>query len=141
MGQIAFLGDVDEYAFDAEEDTLEILREEGAEEVGGVIHCFSGTAELAEGALALGFYISFSGVLTFKKADEIRAVARAMPRDRAMVETDCPYLAPVPKRGQRNEPAFVVHTAAKLGELWDQPALAVRQQTAQNAARLFGIPL
>jgi len=82
----------------------------------GVIHCFSSGPQLAEKALALGFYLSFSGIVTFKKAEELRAVARNVPLDRMLVETDAPYLAPMPHRGKRNEPAFVVHTAALLAE-------------------------
>ncbi len=124
---------------DAEADTLEILRTEGADQVGGVIHCFSGTAELARGALDLGFYISFSGILTFKKSDEIRQVAASMPRDRALVETDCPYLAPVPYRGKRNEPSYVVKTAVCLAELWGTSLGEVQDQTGTNACRLFRV--
>lgn len=124
---------------DAEEDTLAILAEENARDVGGIIHCFSGTAELAKGALDLGFYISFSGILTFKKSEEIRDVARWMPRDRTLVETDCPYLAPVPHRGKRNEPAYVLHTAAQLAELWNLSLEEVQQTTGENATRVFGL--
>jgi TatD DNase family protein len=124
---------------DAEEDTLAILAEENAKDVGGIIHCFSGTEHLARGALDLGFYISFSGILTFKKSEEIREVARWMPRDRALVETDCPYLAPVPYRGKRNEPAYVLHTAEKLAELWALPLDEVKRVTGENAVRLFGL--
>jgi TatD DNase family protein len=124
---------------DAEDDTLRILDEEGARDVGGIIHCFSGTAELARGALDLGFHISFSGILTFKKSEAIRDVARWMPKDRALVETDCPYLAPVPHRGKRNEPAYVVHTATKLAEVWGVDLDEVRAVTGANAAQLFGV--
>ncbi|MEM1024127.1 MAG: TatD family hydrolase [Myxococcota bacterium] len=124
---------------DAEGDTLRILKEEGAQEVGGIIHCFSGTAALAKGALDLGFVISFSGILTFKKAEEIREVASWVPRDMALVETDCPYLAPVPFRGRRNEPAHVVHTAQKLADIWKAEVEEVMERTGENAARLFGV--
>jgi TatD DNase family protein len=124
---------------DAEADTLRIMKEEGAGDVGGIIHCFSGTAELARGALDLGFVISFSGILTFKKSREIREVASWVPRDMTLVETDCPYLAPVPHRGKRNEPAHVVHTAEKLAEIWQTDPQTVRAQTGDNAARLFRV--
>ena len=124
---------------DAEDDTLAILKDEGAEDVGGVIHCFTGTDKLAQGALELGFFISFSGVLTFKKAESLRAIAKDLPRDRVLVETDCPYLAPVPKRGKTNEPSYVVHTAGKLAELWEMDLEAVKAQTGENAVRLFGL--
>lgn len=124
---------------DAEEDTLKILEEEGARDVGGIIHCFSGTSYLARGALELGFYISFSGILTFRRSDEIRDVAAWMPRDRALVETDCPYLAPVPHRGKRNEPAHVIHTAQRLAEVWSVDLDEVKAVTGDNAARVFGL--
>jgi len=124
---------------DAEDDTLRILREEDAGDVGGIIHCFSGTEALARGALDLGFYISFSGILTFKRSEEIRRVATWMPRDRALVETDCPYLAPVPHRGKRNEPAYVVHTASRLAELWNTSLEEVKVVTGRNAERVFAL--
>lgn len=124
---------------DADDDTIAILREEHAEDVGGVIHCFTGTQRLADAALELGFYISFSGILTFKSAEAIREVARTVPKDRVLVETDCPYLAPVPKRGKRNEPSYVVHTAACLAELWGGDVEEVKEVTGANALRFFGI--
>ena len=124
---------------DAEDDTLEVLRTTSAETIGGVLHCFTGSQRLADEALALGFYISFSGVLTFKNAGALREVARSLPRDRVLVETDCPYLAPVPHRGKRNEPSFVLHTCERLAELWDMPPQDVRNLTGANALRLFGI--
>ena len=96
---------------EADADTLSILEEEGKGEVRGVFHCFSGTAELARRALDLGFALSFSGIVTFPKAEALRAIAASTPSGRLLVETDCPYLAPVPRRGRRNEPAWVVHTA------------------------------
>src|SRR5690606_32049219 len=100
---------------DADADTIRLLAEEGAEQGGeaplrGVIHCFSSGRELAEKATEFGFYISLSGILTFNRSDEIRAIVADLPLDRLLVETDAPYLAPVPKRGRRNEPAFVVHS-------------------------------
>ncbi len=125
---------------EAEDDTLRVLEEEHAEEVGGVMHCFGGSKKLAEGALALGFYVSFSGVLTFKNAEALREIARTVPRDRVMVETDCPFLAPIPMRGRRNEPAFVAHTAKKLAEVWGVEELEARRVTSENAARLFRLP-
>jgi len=123
---------------DADEETVELL-EEGAAAGGlaGVIHCFSSTAFLAERALALGFYISLSGIVTFRKAGALRDIAKTIPADRFLVETDSPYLAPVPHRGKRNEPAFVTHTAAFLAELRGlEPATLARETTA-NFCRLF----
>ncbi|HUE81991.1 MAG TPA: TatD family hydrolase [Pyrinomonadaceae bacterium] len=103
---------------EAEVETLEILREQwSAADLPGIMHCFSGSLSLAQGALALGFSISFSGIVTFKKADELRNVARNVPLERLLVETDCPYLAPVPHRGKRNEPAYVVEVAKCLADL------------------------
>ena len=124
---------------DAEDDTLAILKDEGADEMGGVIHCFTGTEKLATGALDLGFYISFSGVLTFRNAESLRSIAADLPRDKVLVETDCPYLAPVPKRGKTNEPSYVIHTAGKLAELWNQDLEEVKTTTGENAVRLFGL--
>lgn len=125
---------------EAEEDTIAIMREAGAEAIGGVIHCFTGTERLAEAALDMGFFISFSGVLTFRSADRLRAIARTLPRDRVLVETDCPYLAPVPMRGKQNEPSFIVHTAERLAELWGVSMEEVKRATGENAARLFRLP-
>lgn len=125
---------------EAEEDTLAILRDEGAAEVGGVIHCFSGGAALAEGALALGMYISFSGIVTFKKSVEIQEVAKTMPLDRILVETDAPYLAPTPMRGRRNEPAYVAHTLRGLAALRGVEAAELAAITSANARRLFRLP-
>lgn len=124
---------------DAEDDTIAILREEDAAGCGGVIHCFTGTQALADAAIDLGWSISFSGVLTFRNADPLRAIAKDLPRDRVLVETDCPYLTPVPHRGKRNEPAFVVHTAEVLAKLWEVPVEEVRRVTGENALRFFGI--
>lgn len=125
---------------DAEEDTVRILQETSASEVGGVIHCFTGTQALADAAVDLGFYVSFSGILTFKSAATIREVARGMPRDKVLIETDCPYLAPVPKRGKRNEPSYVVHTVKCLAELWATSEEEVKKVTGDNAIRFFGLP-
>lgn len=124
---------------DADADTAEILAEEQAKGAfTGLLHCFSSSRELAEKALELGFYISLSGILTFNKADDLRAVARALPLDRLLVETDAPYLAPVPHRGKRNEPAFVAATAARLAALRDIGTAAVETATTGNFLRLFG---
>ncbi len=125
----------------ADQDTVDLLRE-GAEAAGqgpltGVIHCFSSTRLLARGALDLGFYISLSGIVTFRNAVELRAIATEVPADRLLVETDSPYLAPVPKRGKRNEPAFVAHTAACVAELRGQAVAEVAAQTTANFFRLF----
>jgi TatD DNase family protein len=127
---------------DAGEDTLAILKEEGADSVGGVLHCFTGDLETARAAIDMNFYISFSGVLTFPKAQDLREVARRLPLNRVMIETDCPYLTPVPHRGRRNEPAYVSLTANALADLHPvaEPD-AVKKITAENTARLFHIPL
>jgi TatD DNase family protein len=122
---------------EAFDDAAAILREEGADLVGGVIHCFTGTARDAGRFLDLGFHISFSGILTFKGADATRAAARTVPDDRLLIETDGPYLAPIPHRGQRNEPAFVVKVAECLAALRDVPLDSVARLTSANAARLF----
>ncbi len=123
---------------DADDDTIKILNEEfekGA--FGAVMHCFTAGRGLADAAVELGFYISFSGIVTFKNADAVREIARAVPVDRLLVETDAPYLAPVPKRGKRNEPAYLAHTAAYLGELRGMTADALAEQTTTNFFRLF----
>jgi TatD DNase family protein len=123
----------------ADQETAAILAEECRKgPLGGVIHCFSSGPQLAENALDLGFYLSFSGIVTFKKANALREVARAAPLDRILVETDAPYLAPVPHRGKRNEPAFVVHTAALLAELRGLSPAELAARTTENFFRLFG---
>jgi TatD DNase family protein len=123
---------------DADRDIMGILREmSGKGELAGVIHCFAASRELAECALELGFYISFSGIVTFKKADALRDIAREVPLDRLLVETDAPYLAPVPYRGKRNEPAFVVHTAEAVAAALGLPPEAVAEATTENFFRLF----
>ncbi len=122
----------------ADEDTAEILREEMARSpFTGVLHCFSAGAELAHAAVDLGLYISFSGIVTFPKAEELRHVAAELPQDRLLVETDSPYLAPVPKRGKPNEPAHVVHTAARLAEIRHMPEVELHRLTTANFFRLF----
>jgi TatD DNase family protein len=124
---------------DADAETGAILTEEaGKGPLTGVIHCFTSGPQLAEKALDLGFYLSFSGILTFKKADELRAIARSAPLDRILVETDAPYLAPVPMRGKRNEPSFVVHTASLLAELRGLTSAELAEGTTANFFRLFG---
>ncbi len=123
---------------DADADTVAILREEvEAGAVTGVIHCFSAGPELAEAALELGFYIGVSGIMTFKKAEELRETLRRVPLERLLVETDAPYLAPVPQRGKQNEPAFVVHTAAALAELKAVKADELAAVTSENFYTLF----
>ena len=126
---------------EAQEDTVTILMEEGAAEVGGVFHCFSGDAWLAKDALDLGFYLSFSGVLTFKNATMLRDIAKTVPLDRLMVETDCPYLAPVPYRGKRNEPAYVQYVAETLAQVRGNGSIeTIARATVENTKRIFRIP-
>jgi TatD DNase family protein len=123
----------------ADEATATVLREESREGVlTGVIHCFSSGRELAEKALEIGFYISLSGIVTFKNAAELRSIARDVPLDRLLVETDAPYLAPVPHRGKRNEPAFLIHTAALVAELRGIALEDLARATTDNFFRLFG---
>ena len=121
----------------AKEDTIEILRSEGADECSGVMHCFTEDWPMAVAALNLGFYISFSGIVTFRNALDLQAVARRVPADRLLVETDSPYLSPVPMRGKRNEPAFVRYTAEFLARLRGEPAEGLSEQTTENFFRLF----
>lgn len=121
------------------EDTLRIMREERADEVGGVMHCFTENAEVARAAMDLGFLISFSGILTFKSARDLREVATVVPDDRILVETDAPYLAPVPHRGKANEPAWVVHVAATLAELRGQTIEHIHKNTTDNFIKLFNV--
>lgn len=123
----------------APEQTLRILREERASDVGGIIHCFSEDAAFAASALDLGFVSSFSGIVTFKKAVAVQEAARKQPADALLVETDAPYLAPIPKRGKRNEPAYVAHTAAKVAELRGEDPEALARLSYENAVRIFGI--
>lgn len=128
---------------DAEDDTISILREHwqqaGGAEIGGIIHCFTGTQTLADAALEIGFHISFSGVVTFKTAEELRSVARTVPMERLLIETDCPFLAPMPYRGKRNEPAFVLETAKKLAELKGVSFEELATLTTRNFKRLFNL--
>jgi len=122
---------------DAEKDTIDMLRAVGGGKSRGVMHCFSGSQWLADQSLDIGYYISFSGILTFKKAEDLREVARRVPLDRVLVETDSPYLAPVPHRGRRNEPAFVVHTAEVLAGLKGVTAAEIARVTTENFFTLF----
>ncbi|MBT5413164.1 MAG: TatD family hydrolase [Rhodospirillaceae bacterium] len=123
---------------DADEDTVAMLRDGMADgRLKGLIHCFSTSRELAEKSIELGFYISLSGILTFKRAEELREIARDLPLDRLLVETDAPYLSPVPKRGKRNEPAFVAHTAACLAEVKGLAPDELAEATTANFFRLF----
>ena len=122
---------------EAEKDTLSIMQEEGASEIGGVMHCFTGSWEMAQAAMAMNFYISFSGIVTFKNAAGLRQVAVQVPLERMLIETDSPYLAPVPYRGKTNQPAFVRHVAEEIAKLRDLPLDDVAQATTQNFFRLF----
>jgi TatD DNase family protein len=121
----------------AAEDTLRLMREEGAQEVGGVMHCFTESWEVAQAAMALGFHISFSGIVTFKNAAALKDVAQRVPLDRMLVETDSPYLAPVPHRGERNQPAFVRHVAEEVARLRGVAFDEIAAATTANFFRLF----
>jgi TatD DNase family protein len=125
---------------EAEAETIQILKSEynGAHRR-GVFHCFSGSLELAQRALEIGFMISFSGIVTFKKADELRAVAKEVPLDRLLIETDCPYLTPIPYRGKRNEPAYVVEVARCLATLHGIDMEDMARITSENFNRFFGL--
>lgn len=124
---------------DADADTIRILREEGGAQgrLRGLLHCFSSSPELGRQALDLGFHISFSGIVTFKKSEELRDFVREVPLDRMLVETDAPFLAPVPKRGKRNEPAFVALTAALVAETLGIPPAELARRTSAAALALF----
>jgi len=123
---------------EADDDTVSILTEEGRGTVRGVFHCFTGSLTLARQALDLGFYVSFSGIVTFRRADEIREAARLVPADRLLAETDSPYLAPTPHRGKRNEPAWVVHVVEVLAETRQESQAEVTAATSRSYASLFG---
>jgi TatD DNase family protein len=126
------------HARDADEDMIRILTEEmNIGHYQAVLHCFSSGSELARTGVELGFYVSFSGILTFKKSDEIRRIAAAVPRDRLLVETDAPYLAPEPHRGRTNEPAYVAHTARVLAQTIGASDVEVARVTTENFYRLF----
>lgn len=125
----------------AAEDTIRILREEGADAVGGVIHCFTENWTSAKAFMDLGFYISLSGIITFPKSHGLRKVSRKLPADRILVETDSPYLAPVPHRGGPNQPAFVREVAECLAEVRDVPLERLAEDTTGNFQQLFGVRL
>ena len=123
---------------EAWEDTLDLIERHWTPHgIGGIMHCFSGGPDAAQRAIDLGFYLSFGGIVTFPKAVELQQAAKQAPRDRILVETDSPYLAPVPKRGKRNEPALVVHTARKLAELRGESFEEVSRITTENVRRLL----
>jgi TatD DNase family protein len=123
----------------AAEDTLRIMAEEDASQAGGVMHCFTENWEVAQAALNMGFYISFSGIVTFKNALQIKEVAQRVPMDRMLIETDSPYLAPVPYRGKLNQPAYVKHVAEEIALLRGISVAEVGLRTSENFARLFNL--
>lgn len=139
--QLRIAGELDRpiviHTRDADEDTLRILREEGDGRLRGVLHCFTGTARLAEAGLALGLYISLAGIMTFPKAQELRDIVRTVPLDRLLTETDSPFLAPVPYRGKRNEPAYVAQVVGALAELHGLAPDDVGARTSANFHSLF----
>lgn len=124
---------------EATDDVIQLLQEEHAEEVGGIMHCFAGEVEHVKPCLDMNFYISLGGPVTFKNAKAPKEVAKVVPADRLLVETDCPFLAPHPHRGKRNEPAYVRLVAEQIANLRDTSIEAIEQQTTANALRLFGI--
>ena len=121
----------------ASQDTLKIMKEEGAGEIGGVMHCFTESYEVAKAAIEMGFYISFSGIVTFKSAKDLQATCKALPIERILIETDSPYLAPVPHRGQTNEPAWVAHVASYIAQLRDESVEEIAKQTTNNFFQCF----
>ena len=121
-------------------DTLRVLTQEGGEQAGGVFHCFTESTEIALAAIEMGFYVSFSGILTFKNAQALRDVALALPLERLLIETDSPYLAPVPYRGRTNSPAYVPHVAKALADLKGVSVEELAAVTAANCRTLFGLP-
>ncbi len=123
----------------AREETLAILQQEKAQEVGGVLHCFTEDWDMASRAMDLGFYISFSGIVTFKNAKELQEIAQKIPLERMLIETDAPYLAPVPYRGKTNQPAYVRYVAEFIAQLRDQPLNLIAEKTTENFQRLFKI--
>lgn len=121
----------------ASEDTISIMQEEGAASAGGVMHCFTESWDVARAALDLNFYISFSGIVTFKSATALQEVAQKVPLDRILIETDSPYLAPVPYRGKRNDPSYVVHVAEKIANLRGETLSTIEHKTTENFFNLF----
>ena len=126
---------------DADAETAEVLREEcsGSKFRGGIMHCFGGSAEMAESLMGIGFLISFAGNVTFKKAENLREAASVVPLDKLLIETDCPFLAPIPLRGKRNEPAFVVHTAQFLADFYKIEVEKLARQTTENFKKFFNL--
>lgn len=122
---------------DAAADTLRVMRKEHADEAGGVMHCFTESQDVADQAMELGFYISFSGIVTFKNAQALKEVARTLPLDRLLIETDAPFLAPVPFRGKTNQPAYVVHVAEEIAKLRGVPVETIAEASTRNFFRLF----
>ncbi|MBZ5751156.1 MULTISPECIES: TatD family hydrolase [Metabacillus] len=124
---------------EATEDVIKILQEENASEVGGVMHCFTGSLEVAKQCMDMNFYISFGGPVTFKNAKKPKEVAAEIPMDRILIETDCPYLTPHPFRGKRNEPSYVKYVAEQIATLKEVSVEEIARKTSDNAMRLFGI--
>jgi TatD DNase family protein len=139
--QLRLAGEIDApvviHTREAEDDTVAILREEGKGRIRGVLHCFTGTAALADAALELGFYISLAGIVTFPKAEALRATGSRVPADRLLTETDSPFLAPVPHRGKRNEPAFVAEVVGAIAAMRDTPTAELARDTVANFHTLF----
>ena len=126
---------------DAHDDSLAMLREQNADQVGGVFHCFGGDDAVARQVLDLGYLISIPGTITFPKNQVLRDLVKLVPLDMLLIETDCPFLAPVPKRGKENQPAFIPHTLAALSAALDKPEAEVAAATTANARRLFKLPV
>lgn len=124
---------------DATEDVVTILKEEGAAEVGGIMHCFTGSLETAKACMEMNFYISFGGPVTFKNAKKPKEVVKEIPSDRLLIETDCPYLTPVPFRGKRNEPSYVKYIAEQIAELREISFEELAEMTTKNAKKVFRI--
>ena len=121
----------------ASQDTIRIMQEENAQLVGGVMHCFTESLEVAEAAMAMGFYISFSGIVTFKSATALKEVAKSIPLEKMLIETDSPYLAPMPHRGKTNQPSYVKHVAEEIAKLRDVPIEVIANATTTNFFKLF----
>ncbi|WP_273125218.1 TatD family hydrolase [Bacillus weihaiensis] len=124
---------------DATEDVVAILKDEGASEVGGIMHCFTGSIEVAKQCMDMNFYLSFGGPVTFKNAKKPKEVAKEIPLDRLLIETDCPYLTPHPYRGKRNEPSYVKYVAEQIAELRGMSFEEIAKKTSDNANKVFGI--
>ncbi len=125
----------------ASEDTIKIMKEEGASKVAGVMHCFTESWKVAQAAMDLGFYISFSGIVTFKSAKDLQATCQQVPLERMLIETDSPYLAPIPNRGKTNEPAWVAHVGQFIADLKGVPVETVAKHTTENFKTLFRAPI